>query len=1249
MTAATLQFGPEWMRTKPQTPRSQAAPSPPPQSNALPTTSSYSSLVAPAPQLKEEKRDSSKPFKYSKEDMLRIYKEGGGRGGLGLEVERWEGIVREVSSEPAALREWTEAEKKLFTGSLNSEMRRRQSTDYLGTSSTTSLTGERPRLTNNGSGGVSPMRERFGSLMGRRRGDSTDQQPSVLPRKLSMSGIHGSLNSPRDGAMPSPRTRAGFSPGFDGVLNGGEGWNLRRRPSEGPLRTANSSIDHGSADLHSDNQQHKIKEEEESAEANGGSSSGTQDSTVNGGDSSPAENAPRATLDTTDPLENGITDLSLGNSTDHYTVGGLTAVTQLDPVAVPPPGLTDLASIEWSYLDPQGQIQGPFRADVMQKWHSDGYFTPKLLMKRTHIDLDWTSVGELTRRAGGGPIFLTPLAQSTAPPGLPRRSEPSLDQLMSPRDPTVVNQPYQPVPMRSLRTSTLDSYLNGASSTSASPSSSFGAGRFSNGSPDPAAFTNNLYSAGDPSVGIRGAIFGTPRDSLAEGQFRAGFNEIAFDSPFTHRSSPFDRNAPNRTSSMDSFNYDAVSGWANGFNGQNADNTFASSAMANNMNGLGGVRGLGEPTVGSSNSPGSVNIPYGAQRQLSGLARDVFARQTLPDSPIADNGLNDHGPTSFSPLPQAQGFPQSSSSQLGAQPTLSLPPLATALAQSTIGSHSPVAQHSQNFQHPVLSTPSQATPSSSWNVPEPSPSRRPNQFDAAVPKTGNTVANPAPSGALSSSGSVTPSHQAQRTSTNAAPPPQSQTLNDKSPWYTASRGMVEEGWGDAADSNRLTVSNLMQHNEQQRQQERIPLRDSPEPREPATLGAESSAVQPVVPVTSDKVVSKKKSSQKTIQDTLAETAAPSAVPASSTSVSVASPIAPASIPAPKAPWTIDEEKTKPSGVAMGFREIQEAEAKKLEARRAAEKEREKERLVKTAAPASTEETQPFVASWGLPTSQAGATRTTSQTPKDVAATTSPGTPATAPWTNAGNPAANKKTMKEIQEEEERRKKEAAKQKETVAAAVRRGYAETTTRSTPQTPAAIGGAWSTVGPGGKVAMSTASAVPTGRPALSTSASAASIAGSVPRTSAVVNGVARTMSSGPVPAAPKAASVLKVDETPAPPSAELLKWLSDSLKGLNTSVNLEEIISMLLSFPLDPDPSTLELISDLIYANSTTMDGRRFAADFVHKRKLDASSRTKANGAKIPSIADVVKAQPKPAQNDGWGGFKVVNKKKKGGKA
>ena len=49
--------------------------------------------------------------------MFRIYKEGGGRGGLGLEVERWEGIVREIGYDPVGLKEMSEAEKKVKNSS----------------------------------------------------------------------------------------------------------------------------------------------------------------------------------------------------------------------------------------------------------------------------------------------------------------------------------------------------------------------------------------------------------------------------------------------------------------------------------------------------------------------------------------------------------------------------------------------------------------------------------------------------------------------------------------------------------------------------------------------------------------------------------------------------------------------------------------------------------------------------------------------------------------------------------------------------------------------------------------------------------------------------------------------------------------------------------------------------------------------------------------------------------------------------
>ena len=210
-----------------------------------------------------------------------------------------------------------------------------------------------------------------------------------------------------------------------------------------------------------------------------------------------------------------------------------------------------------------------------------------------------------------------------------------------------------------------------------------------------------------------------------------------------------------------------------------------------------------------------------------------------------------------------------------------------------------------------------------------------------------------------------------------------------------------------------------------------------------------------------------------------------------------------------------------------------------------------------------------------------------------------------------------------------------------------------------------GAWTTVGASGKTASTAAISPSVARPAAPTTPSKPTPVASVVSTpSRTVASPAR--SNGVVTVASKvAASIPKIEETPAP-SSDFLKWLSDSLKGLNNAVNckfhirfssellltspiVEEITSMLLSFPLDPDPSTVELISDLIYANSTTLDGRRFAADFVSRRK--ASTRTAVPSAGVPktlSIADVVKTQPKPAQNE-WGGFKVVNKKKKGARA
>ena len=45
--------------------------------------------------------------------MLQVWKDGGGSSTLPIEVERWEGIVREVAGDPVCLREFSETEKKV--------------------------------------------------------------------------------------------------------------------------------------------------------------------------------------------------------------------------------------------------------------------------------------------------------------------------------------------------------------------------------------------------------------------------------------------------------------------------------------------------------------------------------------------------------------------------------------------------------------------------------------------------------------------------------------------------------------------------------------------------------------------------------------------------------------------------------------------------------------------------------------------------------------------------------------------------------------------------------------------------------------------------------------------------------------------------------------------------------------------------------------------------------------------------------
>ncbi|KAJ7275502.1 hypothetical protein B0H12DRAFT_1087570 [Mycena haematopus] len=1118
MQSSTMQFGPEWMR-KPAKPH---GPSPPPAATPPAAgASSYSALVSPAPPPPAEKRDETHPFRYSRDEMLKIYRDGGGKGGLGLEVERYEGIVREAASDPVGMREMSENEKKLFAGSLNSELRRRQSMDYLSPLSI-QTTGERPRLPHSASSGTgSPLRERFGGL-GMRRRESSDQLSALPPRKLSLSSTQGPM-SPRDTALPSPRTRIGHTPTFDGVLNGGESWVARRRASE--AKAVARDVDHH------EGPNLEIREEDEDANPNPNS----------GGNATPRE-LPEATATASPPRDPPApSQPKTGDGATHPQNGSDSTATVV--TNGPPSGIRDLASVQWSYLDPQGQLQGPFRADLMQKWFDDGYFTADLLMKRTHVDVDWVAVGELAeiaRRSGNDKLFLAPPVPA-GPPGLPRSAELPGQAFPAPLEQNAFNSPLQPAPVRTLRSSTLDAYAGG-SSHSDSPSSSFGAGRFGNGSPDSHGFggrANNQYST-DPAIGGR---FGVPSDSssaLRRNTFsddptgpnsRFGGGDVyAVNGSYSPSQGPWQASSSNPLAST----FDASNG---GF------------GTSSNLTGLGQGNSFGH--IRAQESPFVDAVPANFQ--------DFMASQQL-------------GGASFGPSQQYSHLPYTPQQPAAATPNLFGQPAKPILPQ-------PVAQTSG-----LPAAPTHIRPATHTNGP------------------------------------TTPSQTSRWGGT-------AQTNEPTTHWFAASHGVIEEHWQEER-GHSLTFSNLGQHNQQ--------FTSVPDDGPKAPAAVNEAVHQPQE--TSDAEIAKPaavppqpvKARTKSNAQPIAQTPIAPAIPAAESTPAVASgPL--------KAAWSKEEEakRPKPSGVTLSLRDIQEAEAKKAEVRKVAERDRDRAavRASSSTAPAP-EEAQPFTASWGLPTSQAGVRAAPA---KEPAAATSPTGGATAVWTNATKPVATKKTMKEIQEEEEKRKKLATK--ETAAQAARRAYAESTTKA-PQPPAP-GAAWTTVG-----ASKPSNPAPAPvRPPIAPAASSTST--SVPR----ANG---TTAPRPAPA-PAKAPAPRVEDHPATASHEFVRWLNDSLKGLNSSVNVEEIMSMLLSFPLDPDQSTVELISDLIYANSTTLDGRRFAAEFVSKRKTDAASRPKGASLSGPgagkpvSIADVVKAQPKPPAANEWGGFKVVNKKKKGGRS
>ncbi|KAF5867017.1 hypothetical protein ETB97_006863 [Aspergillus alliaceus] len=272
-----------------------------------------------------------------------------------------------------------------------------------------------------------------------------------------------------------------------------------------------------------------------------------------------------------------------------------------------------------------------------------------------------------------------------------------------------------------------------------------------------------------------------------------------------------------------------------------------------------------------------------------------------------------------------------------------------------------------------------------------------------------------------------------------------------------------------------------------------------------------------------------------------------------------------------------------------------------------------------------------------------------------ASTGSPATPASSGsvWGNnksqAAAPSGAKKTLAQIQKEEEARKQRAAAAAASAATAAPsppapsstgKRYADLASKTpapnpTPTTPVNTG-AWTTVGAGGKA--KAPPAAPSGP---------RSTTGTTPLVASPVKPKPATIST------PRAVTVnTAVPSNPNRAVEEFTKWAKLALgKGLNSNINVDDFVQQLLFLPAEA-----EIISDSVYANSQTLDGRRFAEEFIRRRTLadkgivdpvSANAFAEKNGGGWNEVAKKGSSSSAHREEDNSNAaFKVVAPRKKG---
>jgi len=712
----------------------------------------------------------------------------------------------------------------------------------------------------------------------------------------------------------------------------------------------------------------------------------------------------------------------------------------------------------------------------MQKWYNDGYFSSDLPMKRVRYDTDWTTVAVLVQQSNGENIFFSP---SLIAPALGRGNDSPSQNL--PAAEHVVNEPFQPAPIRSLRTSTLESYLNAGSLASDSPSSSFGASHFGNPSPDPTAFggrENKSYVGGDldgriPEYALQnhGSIFGDRRPIGHEFPVNTLINND-YQTALQPQGPSFGMNFNGYA-----FNNSPVSQdtWT-------TSNIHASAFGNNREQGS-------ERSFSSLNTQTSAHPCHQLPSCTEGNHQEPFPTIFNPDPIVNNDILGDHNGQTPEPTDL---HPNYGHYDFSGQPFHSAQEVSPSrdLDEGGLRPGNTFGFRNVNVDTVASQSPRNISPAlpaqSPWEaLPDPSINQRSATVNAMPQPLANLDAQP-----------IAPTSQ-------------------HSPWHCVDQNSSPQV------PNSLATRNLGQHQQQQE------VSDAMNKLSLGSLVRERDILNPPDSAPTELTIP-----------------SPTRPSARNRQLSPDQPPSGDSAPVPvvqKVAWAKEEEGKRKKGSSipsLNIREIQEAEVRKIESRKAAE--RQKDRSARaTSAIDIKEDHQPFTTSWGLPTSQAGARGNIATREPLVATAQTP--PPTHVWTTSLKQPIAKKTMKEIQEEETRKKLVAKEM--TTPPLPKKAHTDTTKPATTLFTSSSNNAWTTVGPSGKTSAVLTSTLRTSAPTSSGSAVLA-----VPRASS-----SPVQKASPAPTLKTRPSANKPDTLNETPSHEFSKWLSDSLKGLNSSVN------------------------------------------------------------------------------------------------